>query len=665
MVLGWSGVIFQIQDYAPLISPEALSGHNWSIEMPVEIKIEEKYERYGWPSIKRPDLKPPEGWSLELITAANRVRNHQLSPDGRRIAFIWDREDLSDVYVMSTEGGWPFRISMQRGPVAHWDDEIPQWSPDSRWLAFTMNDHVYVATAEGGLPRKVSGFTDKASMLTWMPDSRELLVSVERDESLQLLLTDRDGGWPRPLVTLPGDVHDARPSPDGRSIVFVFCPVDDPNRLDLRLLDVQSGQIHPLTDTPRQKDWFPRWSPDGKQIAFISQRSGFNEAWLIRPDGEGMHQLTRLGMDVSDLAWSPDERQIAGCVNRQGAFDLVLIDAASGEVTTLRKNEGIFSGPNWSPDGSFLTVEYEDPLQPPDLYRVSLPAGEMTQLTFSNPPALKGNKLVMPERVSYPGWKGMEIPALLFRPLRSNGAAIVHPHGGPSSQYIFDWDILAQYFIAKGYTFLAPNYRGSTGYGVAFEHANYNDWGSGDMQDCLYAARYLHTLKWIDPKRIAIFGGSYGGYMTALCLSRDPEYLFACGISKYGDAHLENSWALCKRSLRIYSEMMLGNPGRNRQVYIDGSPIYQVENIQKPVLILHGLEDDVVPPEASEMWVEALRRVGKTFEYKTYSGEPHGFLKRATQLDAYERIERFLDWYLMPSPSLTRLPSARRRKEKK
>jgi len=665
MVFDRSGEIFQIQDYAPLVSPEAVSGLNWSIEMPVEIKIEEKYERNGWPSIKRPDLKPPEGWSLELIVSINRVRNHQLSPDGRTIAFIWDREDLSDVYMMPSIGGWPVRISMQRRLVAHWDDEIPQWSPDSRWLAFTMNDHVHVALVEGGLPRKVSGFADKVSMLTWMPDSRELLVSVEKDESLQLLLTDRDGSWPRLLVTLPGDVHDARPSPDGRSIVFVFRPVDDPNRLDLRLVDVQSGQIRPLTDTPRQKDWFPRWSPVGKQIAFISQRSGFNEAWLIRPDGEGMHQLTRLGTDVSDLAWSPDGGQIAGCVNRQGVFDLALIDAASGEVTTLRKSEGVFSRPNWSPDGSFLTVEYENPLQPPDLYRVSLPGGEMTQLTFSNPPGLKSNKLVIPERVSYPGRDGMEIPALLFRPLRSNGAAIVHPHGGPAGQYVFDWDILAQYFIAKGYTFLAPNYRGSTGYGVAFEHANYNDWGGGDMQDCLNAARYLHSLDWIDPKRIAIYGGSYGGYMTALCLSRDPEYLFACGISKYGDAHLENSWALCKRSLRIYSEMMLGNPGRNRQVYIDGSPIYQVEQVQKPVLILHGLEDDVVPPEASEMWVEALRQAGKTFEYKTYSGEPHGFLKHLTQLDAYERMERFLDWYLMPSPSLTRLPSARRRKEKK
>jgi dipeptidyl aminopeptidase/acylaminoacyl peptidase len=168
------------------------------------------------------------------------------------------------------------------------------------------------------------------------------------------------------------------------------------------------------------------------------------------------------------------------------------------------------------------------------------------------------------------------------------------------------------------------------------------------MQDVLHAARYLHTLKWIDPKRLAIFGGSQGGYLTNLCLARDPDYLFACGISKYGDAHIESSWALCKRDLRVYTEMMLGKPGLNREVYIKGSPLFQVENIKRPLLLLHGLTDDVVPPEASEILAEELKRAGKVYEYKTYAGEPHGFLKRATVLDAYTRLETFLDWYLMP-----------------
>jgi dipeptidyl aminopeptidase/acylaminoacyl peptidase len=278
---------------------------------------------------------------------------------------------------------------------------------------------------------------------------------------------------------------------------------------------------------------------------------------------------------------------------------------------------------------------------------VEVPGGAVTQLTFSTPPALAALPLVTPERASYRSFDGLEIPAFLYRPAKPNGAAILYPHGGPTSQYIFEWDSVAQYLVAKGYTYLCPNYRGGTGYGLEFEQANHFAWGVGDTQDCLHGARYLRTMPGLDPARMAIFGGSYGGYMTACCLSRDPDYLFACGVSKYGDAHLLTSWAQCNRQLRLYTEAPLGHPAQQRQVYLDGSPLFQVENVQKPVFIVHGLDDDVVPPEASEEWVAALRRAGKTFEYKTYPGEPHGFLKRANQLDVYSRIETFLDWYLI------------------
>jgi dipeptidyl aminopeptidase/acylaminoacyl peptidase len=612
-----------------------------------DLKLEEKYERNGWPSLARPDLKPPEGWSLSLITAHNRIRNHQLSPDGQTIAFIWDREGLSDVYTLPTPGGWPERVSTHRGLVAYWSDEIPQWSPDSNWLAFGLEGHVHVVPRAGGVPKKISDFAPSAASPVWMPDSEKLIVSVERDDATHLLLTARDGSWPRPLVTDPrGDAWDARPSPDGKQVAFVWRPFDDLNRLDVRIVDVETGKSWQLVGTPKIRAWSPRWSPDGSVIAFLTEQPDFNEIWLIRPDGEGARQLTHLSHDAGDLAWSPDGTRLACSVNRNGSFDLALIDVQSGEPTCLGSTGGFHSRPNWSPNGKTLTVEYESPTQPPDLYRVDVETRAVTQLTFSNLPALARHALVIPELVSYKSFDGLEIPAFLYRPAKPNGAAVLHPHGGPSSQYVMDWDILAQYFLAKGYTWLAPNYRGSTGYGFKFEHDNYDDWGKGDMQDCLHGANFLRTLPGIDPARLAIYGGSYGGYMTALCLSRDPEYRFACGVSKYGDANLYSSWAQCNRDLRLYTEVFLGHPAKNRQPYIAGSPLFQVENVQKPVLILHGLDDDVVPPEASEEWVDALRKAGKTFEYKTYAGEPHGFLMRKTQLDAFSRMERFLDWYL-------------------
>jgi dipeptidyl aminopeptidase/acylaminoacyl peptidase len=613
------------------------------------IKLTEKYERNGWPSVARPDVKSPAGWNISLMTSLERIRSHNLSPDGKTIAFIKDGESLSDVYLLPLAGGWPSRISTERGLVAYWDDEVPQWSPDSKWIAFTMKGHVHVMPIEGGLPEKITDFSTGAGSPKWMPDSNGLIVSLERDDADQLVLTDREGHWPRGLTSDSlGDHWDAQPSPDGKYVAFVYRPFDDLNRLDIRVIDLASGEIGLIHGLPKVRMWMPRWSPDSQWIGFLSQEAGHDDVWLVKPDGSGLRQLTREGFDFAEFAWAPDSLSMAGTLIRNVSFELVLVETESGQVSALKAELGVHSRLCWLPDGQSLTFEFESPILSPDIYRIDLASKQVTQLTFSTPPALAALKLVMPEHITYKSYDGLDIPALLFKPEKPNGAAVLHPHGGPSSLYSMEFDILAQYLLAKGYTFIAPNYRGSTGYGVEFEHRNYGDWGKGDLQDCLYGAKFLGGLPWIDPSRIAILGGSYGGYMTIAALSRDPEYLFACGITKYGDSNLVSSWAQCNRELRLYTEIFLGHPARYRQAYLEGSPLYEIKNVQKPVLVLHGLLDDIVPPEASEEWVEALKREDKTFEYKTYDDEPHGFLRRDNLGDVYERVERFLDWYLLP-----------------
>ena len=612
-------------------------------------KLIEKYERNGWPSIKRPDIKPPEGWNISLITSLERIRSHALSPDGETIACIKDGESFSDVFLLPSKGGWLRRVTTDRPLAAYWDDEIPAWSPDGKWIAFGIHGHVHLVPCDGGLPKKISDFAVAAGSPRFMPDSQGLIVSVERNDADQLLLTDIYGRWPRALTTdATGDHWDARPSPDGRSIVYTLRRFDDLNRLDIVLLEIETGRSITLYGKPSTRAMSAKWSPDGQWIAFIAQETEREEIYLIPPDGEGLRQLTSTGNDVFQFEWSPNGREMAVIFNRNGAFDLTLVDVETGAVTELRRGMGMHSNPNWGPDGSFLTFEHESPLEPPDLYRLDISSGQVTQLSFSNPLALQRNRKVLPEIVSYKSFDGLEIPAFLYTPKHPNGAAIVYPHGGPKDQYGFIWDELAQYFTAKGYYYLAPNYRGSTGYGKQYERANYDNWGVGDTQDCLYAAKYLRGFKEIRPESIGIAGGSYGGYMTICSLSRDAEYLFACGVSKYGDSNLVSSWALCEKRLRLYTEVFLGHPSVNYSFYLKGSPISDVKNVQKPVLILHGLLDTIVPPESSEEWVEALKRHDKVFEYKTYDDEPHGFLRRENLQDVYERMEQFLDWYLLP-----------------
>jgi dipeptidyl aminopeptidase/acylaminoacyl peptidase len=223
----------------------------------------------------------------------------------------------------------------------------------------------------------------------------------------------------------------------------------------------------------------------------------------------------------------------------------------------------------------------------------------------------------------------------------------VHPHGGPTAAYADDWDGHLQYFADKGYAWLAPNFRGSTGYGRDFERANHGVWGVEDTKDCLAAADHLRALDWVDGSRLGIFGASYGSYMALLSVTDDPEHRFACAVAKYGDCDILTSWAQGDREGVQDLERMMRHPSAAREAYRAGSPVHRLGGVQAPLLVAHGEQDVRVHPNQSEELVAQLRRLGKTFEYVTYPTEGHGLLRAGPQIDFYRRLERFLDWYMM------------------
>lgn len=617
--------------------------------MPGEIheQLTERYERHGWPAQTRPDIKPPEGWSLPLIATHQQLHHHALSPDGKQIAFIWNQETGANIHVTPSAGGWPQQLSTDRPMTNFWEDSPPRWSPDGALIAFTQEGHIHVVPSRGGHPKRISRRWSGASSPRWLPDSNRLLMAFDDDGHQRILLIDRDGAWPRQISHGPGHDSDPNPSPDGRHVAYTHYPKDDFNRSDITIVNLETGQAIRPTNTPGLHNRSPRWSPDGKQIAFISERTGYHEVFLTQPNGEDERQLTDLGMNVGYIAWSPDGARLACTLNREGAWEMGLITIQDGEFHTLRARLGTHHSPQWSPDGAFITFEYESLTETPDLYRMELESGEATRLTNSIPLGLEAIELVTPEHISYTSFDSLSIPGLLYPPPKPNGAAIVYPHGGPTSQYCYEWDIWVEYLVAKGYTVIAPNYRGSTGYGIEFERSNHGVWGIDDTKDCLAAADFLATLDWIDEKRIGIYGSSYGAYMVYCCLAEDPEYRFACGVARFGDCNILSSWAQGDLPGREDLERMMQHPQKNVAGYLAGSPVWCAANIQKPLLILHGLQDKRVHPLQSEELVEALKREGKTFEYKTYANEAHGFLHRANRLDAYARAEQFFDWWLM------------------
>ena len=597
-------------------------------------------EHGGVSSLRRPDRPKAESWSLEAIAEVHRPHDATVSPDGRFVASIFDT-DHSDVWVTPVDGGRPVRITAGRELAPYWEDDPPTWSPDGNQIAYSADGSVWVVPVAGGLPKKLT----TGSSPLWLSDS-SLVISVERDDQTRLALVETPDAWPTPLTEAGRNVGSAWVSSEHRVLLYVDYPKDDLQRSDIWIHDFSGAGPRRLTDEPGMHDRCPRLSPDGAVVAFTSERSGWYEVYLVDSDGSSVTRLTSEESDFSGLDWSPDGKELIAVRSKFGDSDLVTIDAVTGEVTVLAAG-GEWSTPGWA--GSQVVAVHETYAIPPRLVRVGLD-GSVETLLEQAPASVRAATYVRPEEVRYLSFDGTEIHGFLFRPRSADNGpvpAVVYPHGGPTSAYTNAWDGHAQYFVDKGYAWFAINFRGSTGYGRDFERANHGVWGVADTDDCLAAADYLSGLDWVDGSRLAIFGASYGSYMALASLARDPEHRFVCGVAKYGDSDIATSWAQGDRGGREDLERMMGNPASNREAYRDGSPLWMVENIKRPLLVAHGEKDERVHPRQSEQLVRELRRLGKTYEYVTYPTEGHGLLRSTPQIHFYERLERFLDWYLM------------------
>ena len=603
-----------------------------------------KDEHTGVPSEPRSDVGPPPHWRLEAVVRTPRPRSLTVSADRRQVVFIEDAE-TSDIWLLDFEGGPPQRLTTGRDPAPFWEDIEPRLSPDGGTVAYGDEGHVWLAPTAGGPPRRVV----EGGSPVWIDDAR-LVIAVEREATTRLAVVETADPWPRRLATEHaelvehGDEGEAAVSPDGTEVAYTFTPREDLNRSEIRVASLESGEVRALTGTPKMHDREPNWSPDGQRVLYASERSGFYELHLVNADGSGKRQLTSAGADHYQTDWHSDGKRVLAARGRRNRFDAVSVDADDGSAELIMEG-GVCSAPHWTADGAVVAA-YEDHATPPEL-RLSTRDG----LHSPSPQAIRRAPHAKLEDVSFPSFDGLEIPALLMRPRNASpekpAPAIVYPHGGPTSFYGDEWDGHAQYFVDKGYAWLAINFRGSTGYGRDFERANHGVWGVEDTKDCLAAADYLRTLDWIDGERLGIFGASYGSYLALLSVTDDPGHRYRCAVAKYGDCDMVSSWAQGDREGVQDLERMMGTPSAAREEYRAGSAFHRLTNVEVPILVAHGERDERVSPKQSEQLVGELRRLGKTFEYVTYPTEGHGLLRAGPTLHFYQRLERFLDWHLM------------------
>jgi dipeptidyl aminopeptidase/acylaminoacyl peptidase len=349
-------------------------------------------------------------------------------------------------------------------------------------------------------------------------------------------------------------------------------------------------------------------------------------------------------------AWSPCGTRLVYVVSHGPTSNLVVLDLESGQQATYRVDEGVHYLPRFTPDGRFVAFLFDNPQHPTNLHLLSLDDGTIRPLTESLPAGLETDDFAMPEQVRYPSLDGQQVPALLYRPAASEEPppAVIYAHGGPNWLTQITWDPVIQHMASRGWTVLAPNYRGSTGYGRDWQLANRLDLGGGDTQDLVAGADYLVRHGLADPARIAVTGASYGGYLTMTSLTQYPDR-WAAGSAVIPFLNWFTEFANERPDLQQWDRENFGDPETDRELFYERSPFFFLDRIAAPVQLICGAHDPRCPASESVQARDELLAQGKACDFVLYDDEGHGFLKTENRVDAERRRIAFLAQALEPS----------------
>jgi len=611
-------------------------------------------------STTNPDAKPVP---VEDLYVTRLIDSAALSPDGAEVAVTTNLTGRTNLWKLSATGSWPVQLVQSDDRQAE-----PVWSPDSKWVAYSQDKggnelwDIYLISREGGSPINLTRTPDiREQHPVWSHDGKliacdykpkqapsyDLAVIDVATHSLRKLTEEKDPQQNWDVIAF---------SPDNKILYANRTSVgfDDG---DIYAVDVASREQTNLTrHEGKRLNIGSDVAPDGLTILMTSnQKGGYLNLAILDLASKKLNWITDTQWEVQASAFSPNGTRFTYAINADGRSELYLGDR-QGEASKLNLPPGLNTtfAQQFSSDGRSLLIEHEAMNTPNDLWIYDVETQRARQLTHMAVASLTPQNLPPSELVHYKTFDGKTITALLRMPfnLKRDGSnpAILLPHGGPTGQTIDSWSRSSNALASRGYIVLMPNPRGSTGYGMDFQRANYQDLGGGDMKDELAGLDWLLSTGYVDPQKLGVFGGSYGGFMTLMLVAREPGK-FTAAVDMFGPLDwytmLKNSDPLLNQYLRN----LLGDPEKDRKVYEDDSPIKYIQNIRAPLLVLQGDNDARVPKEETERLVEALKKKGNIVEVVYYPDEGHGFDKLEHQIDTARRTVAWFDKYLGKVPA--------------
>jgi dipeptidyl aminopeptidase/acylaminoacyl peptidase len=611
------------------------------------------------PTKTAPKPAPAHRYTIDQFLATTLYGGASFSPDGRKILVSSNQSGVTNVYALPVDGGQAVQLTDSKVSQMTAESYFPA---DERFLYSSdqggnEQTHLYVKAPDGSVRDLTPGDKLKATFLDWAADEKGFFfLSNERDPSAFDLYEMALDGYQKKLLYTNGGGYDVGAvSPDRRWVAVSKQRTTSDS--DIFLHDRTTGETKLLTPKPAAGGEVANvphaFSRDGKSF-FYTTDQGSEFAYLMRYDlaTGASKEVLRTDWDVSDASFSRDGKILATTINHDARTDLRLFDAATLRPVALTSlPAGSVTGVNFSRDGKLMAF-YVESSAPRDLYVRALDTGKVRQLTHALSPDIDPADLVQAEVVRFKSYDGVVIPGLLYKPRGAAAAdrapALVSVHGGPGDQSRVGYSELTQYLVNHGYAVYSINNRGSSGYGKTFYAMDDRKHGNADLGDCVASKKMLADTGWVDPGRIGIIGGSYGGYMVLAALTFQPRE-FALGVDFYGVSNwlrtLESVpawWGPFREAL--YKE--LGDPVKDADYLKKISPVFHADQIERPLLVLQGVNDPRVLKSESDTIVEAARKKGVPVEYLLFENEGHGLRRRDSRERAFKATLEFLDKYL-------------------
>jgi dipeptidyl aminopeptidase/acylaminoacyl peptidase len=593
--------------------------------------------------------------SVAQYLQARAANGASFSPDGETIAFLTDITGVPQVWTVPAAGGWPDQRTFSSERVAG-----VQYAPQGDRLLFQMDTggdervQLYVLEQNG---TRLIVLTEAPTVIHqfggWSPDGQKVVYANNARQGAYFDLYVRDPAEDQGKRVLEHDgTNNAGPwRPDGGAVLFTRSFTTMHNQL--LILDLGTGAAHPLTDAAQLARYDqPAWSADGSAVYVLSDL-GRETMALARIDVQsGKLEWLRTGdWDLTHLSLSHDGQRIALVENVDG-YSVLHVSEVDGlkalPVPTLPP--GVILDLTWRPDGNALAVVISGATRNPDLWLVPVAGEESRRVTQSALAGIPADSLVEPELIRYPTFDKREIPAFYFRPIGASDdcPVVVYVHGGPESQFLPNFNPVVQYLVHRGYAVLATNVRGSTGYGKAYHRLDDVELRMDSVADLSHAVTWLRGRPGGENRRVAVMGGSYGGFMVLSAITTYPE-LWSAAVDIVGIANfvtfLEHTgpW---RRKLR---ESEYGSLEHDRAFLERISPIHHIDQIKAPIIVIHGANDPRVPIGEAEQIVAVLNERNHPVEYLRFEDEGHGLIKLPNRIQGYTAIAEFLDRWMLPT----------------